>query len=130
MEIDSPADGILRIAAVHMAEAVRGVTIERGIDPREAALVAPISGIVSKRHALPGEKVAAEQELLTIVDLRKLEMAGSVGTHEVGHVVGLADLYQSSYSQLTMYGYAAPAETLKRSLEHGDILGTQRLYGE
>lgn len=55
---------------------------------------------------------------------------GNVGTHEVGHVVGLADLYRSNFSQLTMYGYAAPAETLKRSLQTGDILGTQRLYGE
>ena len=35
---------------------------------REAALVAPIAGLVSKRHVLPGEK---------------LELAGSVGTHEV-----------------------------------------------
>ncbi len=54
----------------------------------------------------------------------------NVGTHEVGHVVGLADLYRTNFSQLTMYGYAAPAETLKRSLQAGDILGTKRLYGE
>ena len=53
----------------------------------------------------------------------------NVGTHEVGHVVGLADLYRTNYSELTMYGYAAPAETLKRSLQNGDILGTQKLYG-
>ena len=36
---------------------------------REAALVAPISGIVAKRHVVPGEKVTVEQTLLTIVDL-------------------------------------------------------------
>ncbi|MFZ2988057.1 efflux RND transporter periplasmic adaptor subunit [Ideonella sp.] len=53
---------------------------------RDAALVAPISGIVAKRHALPGEKVSAEQQLLTIVDLRTLEMAGSVSTHEVSQL--------------------------------------------
>jgi RND family efflux transporter MFP subunit len=51
---------------------------------REAGLVAPISGIVAKRHVVPGEKVAQEQQLITIVDLTKLEVAGSVGTHEVG----------------------------------------------
>jgi len=51
---------------------------------REAALVAPINGIVGKRHAVPGEKVSAEQPLLTIVDLAMLELAGTVGTHEVG----------------------------------------------
>lgn len=53
------------------------------IQLRDAALVAPIDGIVAKRTVLPGEKVAAEQELLTIVDLRELEMAGMVGTQEV-----------------------------------------------
>jgi len=53
----------------------------------------------------------------------------NVGTHEVGHVVGLADLYQDKYSALTMYGYAAPTETLKRSLAPGDRLGVQNLYG-
>lgn len=53
---------------------------------REAALVAPISGIVAKRHTVAGEKVAAEQPLLTIVDLSTLELAGSVGTHEVSRL--------------------------------------------
>jgi len=51
---------------------------------RQAALISPIDGIVAKRHTLPGEKVAAEQQVLTIVDLSKLELAGLVGTHEVG----------------------------------------------
>lgn len=50
---------------------------------REAALVAPISGIVAKRHVVPGEKVTVEQTLLTIVDLSRMELAGLVGTHEV-----------------------------------------------
>ena len=53
---------------------------------RQAALVAPISGVVAKRHALPGEKLAAEQQLLSIVDLAKLELAGLVGTHEVSRL--------------------------------------------
>lgn len=54
------------------------------INLREAGLVAPISGIVAKRHVVPGEKVAQEQQIVTIVDLTRLEVAGSVGTHEVG----------------------------------------------
>ena len=53
---------------------------------RQAALIAPISGVVAKRLTLPGEKVAAEQALLTIVDLSKLELAGLVGTHEVSRL--------------------------------------------
>ena len=50
---------------------------------RDAALVAPINGVVGKRSVVPGEKVSAEQELLTVVDLRELELAGVVGTHQV-----------------------------------------------
>ena len=53
---------------------------------REASLLAPISGIVAKRHALAGEKVSVEQQLLTIVDLSKLELAGNIGTHEVARL--------------------------------------------
>lgn len=53
---------------------------------RQAALVSPINGVVAKRHALPGEKLAAEQQILTIVDLAKLELAGLVGTHEVSRL--------------------------------------------
>lgn len=54
---------------------------------REAALVAPIAGLVSKRHVVPGEKLAMEQPVLTLVDLATLELAGSVGTHEVALLV-------------------------------------------
>lgn len=50
---------------------------------RDAALVAPIAGVIGKRSVVPGEKVSAEQELLTVVDLRELELAGVVGTHQV-----------------------------------------------
>jgi len=56
------------------------------VGQRDATLVAPISGIVAKRHVLPGEKVAMEQQVLTVVDLRTLELAASVGTHEVGRL--------------------------------------------
>jgi RND family efflux transporter MFP subunit len=53
---------------------------------RDAALVAPIDGIVSQRQAVPGEKLAAEQPVLSVVNLRRLEMVGKVGTHEVSRL--------------------------------------------
>ena len=56
------------------------------VGQRDASLLAPIAGIVAKRHALPGEKVSGEQPVLTIVDLARLELAGSVGTHEVSRL--------------------------------------------
>ena len=58
---------------------------------RDAELVAPIAGVVAKRHVLPGEKLSVEQNVLTLVDLARLELAGSVGTHEVSLLrVGMA----------------------------------------
>ncbi|MEU6415527.1 hydantoinase/oxoprolinase family protein [Microbispora sp. NPDC046933] len=38
--VDAVAVGVVRIAAAHMAQAVRGVTVERGVDPRGVAVVA------------------------------------------------------------------------------------------
>ncbi len=53
------------------------------VSEREAQLVAPIAGIVAKRLALPGEKVSVEQNVLAIVDLARLELAGQVAAHEI-----------------------------------------------
>lgn len=53
---------------------------------RDNRVVAPIAGIVAKRHAVAGEQVAAGQNVVTIVDLTTLELAGTVGTHEVSQL--------------------------------------------
>ncbi len=53
---------------------------------RDATLVAPISGIVSKRFVVAGEKVTAEQQVVNIVDLRTLELAGLVGTQDIARL--------------------------------------------
>ena len=70
-------------AAVAAAQATLETT---RVAQRDAVLVAPIAGIVAKRHVLPGEKVAGEQQVLTLVDLARLELAASVGTHEVARL--------------------------------------------
>ncbi len=67
-------------AQVKSAQA-QAATVNVGL--RDAALTAPISGVVGRRSVLPGEKVSAEQELLSVVDLSELELAGVVGTHQV-----------------------------------------------
>jgi RND family efflux transporter MFP subunit len=43
---------------------------------RDNQIVAPIAGVVAKRHVVAGEKLATEQPVLTIVDLARLELAG------------------------------------------------------
>jgi hypothetical protein len=60
----------------------------------------------------------------TVMDLQ------NIATHEFGHGVGLADLYDDQWSEQTMYGYATEGETKKRTLNTGDIAGIQALYGE
>ena len=86
--------------ALHAAAVAALDTTRVGL--REAALVAPIGGIVARRHVVPGEKVSIEQTLLTIVDLRRLELAGLVGTHEVGR------LQPGMPVQVRVEGMAAP----------------------
>jgi hypothetical protein len=53
----------------------------------------------------------------------------NVAAHEVGHAVGLDDLYEDENSDQTMYGYTTEGEIIKRSLEDGDKAGAQELYG-
>jgi len=52
----------------------------------------------------------------------------NIATHELGHSVGLNDLYEGACSEETMYGYASYGEIKKRSLEAGDIIGVKKLY--
>ena len=75
---------------------------------RDASILAPISGIVAKRHVLPGEKVSPEQQVLTIVDLAQLELAGAVGTHEVSRLApGMAVQVQVEGMPTTVEGRIA-----------------------
>ncbi|RJQ50805.1 MAG: hypothetical protein C4521_13725 [Actinobacteria bacterium] len=58
----------------------------------------------------------------------------NIATHENGHTLVLSDLYpsspgyQDSDREQTMWGYAAPGETKKRTLEWGDLAGVAALY--
>jgi membrane fusion protein (multidrug efflux system) len=72
----------LESARAQLAAAQAQLSSSR-VNLRDAALVAPIGGVVARRHVVPGEKLSTEQNVLTIVDLSRLELAGNVGTHEV-----------------------------------------------
>lgn len=53
----------------------------------------------------------------------------NIATHELGHSVGLSDIYASTCSAVTMYGYSWNGDIEKRTLEQADITGLQRMYG-
>lgn len=53
----------------------------------------------------------------------------NIATHELGHGVGLADVYETACGEVTMYGYSDYGETKKQTLEQPDITGLQELYG-
>lgn len=59
----------------------------------------------------------------TVMDLQ------NIATHEIGHGVGLGDIYETACSEVTMYGYSEDGEIKKRDLEQPDITGIQTLYG-
>ncbi|MBW2971511.1 matrixin family metalloprotease [Candidatus Woesearchaeota archaeon] len=52
----------------------------------------------------------------------------NIATHELGHSVGMGDVYDDVCSEQTMYGYASYGETKKYTLESADITGVQELY--
>lgn len=52
----------------------------------------------------------------------------NIATHELGHSVGMDDIYTSTCSAVTMYGYSGEGDVSKRSLEQPDIQGLQKMY--
>ena len=71
------------VAKLHAAEAERVVARKSQGD---AVLVAPFSGIVSLRHAQPGERVSLDAKVVSIVDLSRLQLEASVPPAAIGQV--------------------------------------------
>ena len=67
----------------------------------------------------PGETTATNSRL----DVR------TIATHELGHTIGLADLYNSADSDSSQIMYGYNSGNVKWSLNSGDKLGLLRLYG-
>ncbi len=63
-----------------------------------------------------------------VQDSGRMDVQGIV-THELGHGLGLGDIYDSQCMGVTMYGYTNYGDTGKRTLERQDKVGLQILYG-
>jgi len=59
----------------------------------------------------------------TVMDLQ------NIATHELGHAVGLDDIYTKSCTVVTMFGYSNNGEIIKRTLEPADVTGLRSIYG-
>ena len=58
----------------------------------------------------------------TVMDLQ------NIATHEIGHGIGLLDLYGRPCSDVTMYGRSNYGDITKRDLAEPDIAGLQLIY--
>jgi RND family efflux transporter MFP subunit len=53
---------------------------------KDAVAVAPLSGVVAKRHVQPGEKVAFDAPLVTVVDLRDMELQALIPAVDIPEI--------------------------------------------
>jgi hypothetical protein len=86
------------------------------------------SGITSKRQLVEWDQVySTDFPWSGTGEAGKMDFE-NIATHELGHSVGMGDLYNSGCNQETMYGYADYGQTNKRDLNAGDITGIDLLY--
>ncbi len=73
-------------AAEANVEAAKGAldVVQKSLN--DTVIRAPISGLVSMRYVQPGEKVSADNKLLDIVDLRKMELEAAVPTSDIASI--------------------------------------------
>jgi RND family efflux transporter MFP subunit len=72
-----------KLAAVELAKAQLEQT---QITLTDAVVRAPISGVVSKRHVQPGEKVGFDAPLISIVDLTDLEVQAQASLADIAKI--------------------------------------------
>jgi len=52
----------------------------------DTVMASPIDGVVAERYAQPGERVAVDARILSIVDLARLELSAAIPAAEIGRI--------------------------------------------
>ena len=76
------SESVFNVAAGNVKSAEAQLRMAQ-IALRDGAVQAPLSGTVAKRHVQPGEKVPFDAPLVTIVDLKDLELQAMVPASDV-----------------------------------------------
>ncbi|MEO8508745.1 MAG: efflux RND transporter periplasmic adaptor subunit [Betaproteobacteria bacterium] len=73
---------------------------------KDSVATAPLSGIVAKRHVQPGEKVAFDMPLVTVVDLKEIELQAMVPAIDIPELkAGMTvDLAVDGFGERTFTG--------------------------
>lgn len=93
-----------------------------------------VIGVTSIWYMRKGKQIVEFDMLLDTdfawgdADPTKMDLQ-NIATHELGHAVGMGDIYTTTCSAVTMYGYSAYGEISKRTLETPDVTGLQSMYG-
>jgi RND family efflux transporter MFP subunit len=76
------SESSFRVAEGSVKSAEAQVQIARNA-LKDAVAISPLTGIVAKRHVQPGEKVAFDSPLVTVVDLKDMELQAAVPAVDV-----------------------------------------------
>lgn len=87
-------------------------------------------GPEADRYILESDLTFNEQNRFTLDGDANSYSIKNILTHELGHWIGLGDIYDVSCKDATMYGYASKGETKKVSLSKIDSDAIRELYGE
>ena len=116
--IDAAADSIIKVANANMADAVRLVSIRRGLDPRDFALIA-----FGGAGALHGVDVAKELNIPTVVVPPNPGVTSALGCL-------LVDIQHDLSQMFTGAADSADAEALEQRFKELELEGRERLRHE
>ncbi|MDN6123948.1 MAG: hydantoinase/oxoprolinase family protein, partial [Brevibacterium sp.] len=118
LNVDAAADSVIKVANANMADAVRLVSIRRGLDPRDFALIA-----FGGAGALHGVDVAKELNIPTVVVPPNPGVTSALGCL-------LVDIQHDLSQMFTGVADSADAETVEQHFKELELEGRERLRHE